>query len=85
MARDPFFPDWIYALGIPHFSLYSSEVYNIMFELTILAFLFALFIIEVIYPRTKSFKQARTEREKQEKEYLEELARMLKQHEKNTH
>lgn len=83
MSRDPFFPDWVYTLGMPHFSLYDSEVYNIMFELTILAFLFAMFIIEVIYPRTKGFKQARAEREKQEKEYLEELARMLKQNEKH--
>lgn len=77
MPRDPFFPDWVYALGMPHFSLYSSEVYNIMFELTILAFLFAVFIIEVIYPRTKGFKQARAEREKWEKGYKAELARRL--------
>jgi len=42
-----------------------------------------MLVIECVLPRTKSFKKARAEREKWEKEYKEELTRMLKQHEKN--
>jgi hypothetical protein len=56
MPRDPFFPDWIYDLGMPHFNLYETEVYNILFELTIIAFILQVLYIELVAERRRKKK-----------------------------
>ena len=63
MTRDPFFPDWIYDLGMPHFDVFDMEVYNILFELTIIAFILqALYIELVVERRLKKQKDTKKER-----------------------
>jgi large-conductance mechanosensitive channel len=55
--HDPFFPDWMYTLGMPHFNLYETELFNMLFELTIIAFILQFLYIELVVERRRRLKK----------------------------